>query len=475
MLVGKNEKINLYDILIAIALSIFLMMAYFKGYSMVRGLEVRKLAIILGGMALTPFILLTPRLSLILFVIFASFAQANIHLGEYFDLSFVDIFTMAISLSFLLHTIFGTSGLKFPPRQILLPTILLLVFALFNSIYHFSTSTETELIAFNLKNIIIYLLLFLIFSASMHYTEDFRYLIYAVLAGVIISSVWALASIEELDLWSAIQGESGARVSNYAFFHSNVLGQFLVMTLPFAFFSLIYSQSPLMTFMAFWGSFIGGAALFLTFSRACWLATVAGIFFIFMQHRQAVVRFILAVAGFFVFLEILTVTVFDVSLWDLFTARFSELGESEFSQRPFIWGVAINLILENPIWGIGGGQFSEAFWGSMDVTYRRLHAHSTFLTLAAEWGIPFCLIFIFWHLQILLFGFKTLNTKPLSPTGKLLTQSLMAGLCGITFVMFFEHLFYAPLVATVFIIFCGLIIAVGSSYDVREAKVIHKN
>lgn len=472
MLIGKSEKINLYDILIAIALSIFLMVAYFKFYSMVRGLEVRKLAIILGGMTLTPFILLTPRLSLILFIIFSSFAQANIHLGEEFDLSFVDIFTVAISLSFLLHTIFGTSGLKFPPRKILLPTILLFIFAIINFIYHFTTSTETELIAFNFKNICIYLILFLIFSASMYYAEDFRYVIYAVLTGVIISSVWALASIEELDLWAAIQGESGARVSNYAFFHSNVLGQFLVMTLPFAFFSLIYSQSPLMTFMAFWSSFIGGAALFLTFSRASWLATVVSILFIFMQHRRGVVRFFLASAGIFVFLEILTVTIFDVSLWDLFTARFSELGESEFSQRPFIWSVAINLILENPLWGVGGGQFSEAFWGSLDVTYRRLHAHSTFLTLAAEWGIIFCLIFIFWYLQILLHGFKTLNKKPLSPTGKLLTQSLLAGLCGIGFVMFFEHLFYAPLVATVFMIFCGLMTAVGSSSEAREAKII---
>ncbi len=136
--------------------------------------------------------------------------------------------------------------------------------------------------------------------------------------------------------------------------------------------------------------------------------------------------------------------------------------------------MAINLILENPLWGVGGGQFSEAFWGSLDVTYRRLHAHSTFLTLTAEWGIIFCLIFIFWYLQILLHGFKTLNKKPLSPTGKLLTRSLLAGLCGISFVMFFEHLFYAPLVATVFIIFCGLITAVGSSHETREAKMIPK-
>ncbi len=471
MIVGKKERINIYDVLLIVALDMFIIAAYFKGYSILAGLEPRKLVVVVGGLVLAPVIMLLPRLSLVLLFIFCSFAQANIHLSESFDLSFVDIFTVGLTGSILLHLLFGTIDFRLPSPSILILTGLLAGFGLIVWLYHYSYVSDPGILAFNIKNMLVLILLFLIIASTLHSEELLRYVFYAVLLSVLISSIWALASFEDFDLWAAIRGQSAARISNYAFYHANILGQFLVLTLPFAFFAIVYAPSALMQVVGFWAGVAGSIALLLTFSRSSWLATVGGILLVALRNRRSVFRLVLAMLGFYLIIEILSQILLNVSLYELLSERFGELQESDFSRRPFIWSAALHIIAQHPILGVGPGFFSDAYFMEMEVTYRRLHAHNTFLTIAAEWGIIFCAIFIAWFGSIVLKGLRFMSEK-LSPSTIILTQSLMAGLFGLTFVMIFEHTFFAPLVSSLFFMLCGVVIAIENRIKKHEDTVL---
>ncbi len=471
MFIGRKDKITLYDILMILVLDVLLMIFFFKGYFMLIGLEPRKMVVILGGMLLAPFMLMVPRISIVLFIIFSSFAQANIHLGEYFDLSFVDIFTITIGLAIGLHLLFGTIDFTLPKARILVPTLIVCAMACIIGFIHSTRVENPELLGFHVKNMLLWIILFLIIASTIHSERLIHLTVYAVLTSIIISSLWALTSVEEIDLWGAIQGQSAARIHNYAFTHANLVGQFLVLTIPFAFFGFLYSKSMLMKAFGFWAFMIGGVALLLTFSRASWLATVGGIMFVMLRERKKILRFLFGFVVLFLFLEFMSNIIIGISLYDLLVARFGQIEESQLSMRPFIWSVSLRLIVANPLLGVGAGFYPDAYWMDIDVIYRRQHAHNTFFHLAAEWGIIFAVLFIVWYGRILLDLFRALK-KDMTTSATILSLSLMAGLTGITFVMLFEHILYSPLIGTLFFILCGLSVSLVKKVRHDEATLL---
>ncbi len=155
---------------------------------------------------------------------------------------------------------------------------------------------------------------------------------------------------------------------------------------------------------------VGGVALLLTFSRAAWLGTavgggvfVAGIWFR-QTWRQQFGRFlfpILWLAG--LLLLILGYTQRDLLLARL-TPPTSYVETRSLDERQALNAVARHFIRQEPVLGVGAGNFAVAFelldpktgWqltGDTVVTYHAVH--NVFLLITSELGLPGGLLWLF--------------------------------------------------------------------------------
>lgn len=98
--------------------------------------------------------------------------------------------------------------------------------------------------------------------------------------------------------------------------------------------------------------------------------------------------------------EIPQLTRYQVLLSDNPTAGFSEGG----SARASMWNVALQMIQDSPILGVGLGSYLNV---SENVFGLRGLAHNTYLQLTAEWGLLFASSFFAWLIYLLIKAYKT--------------------------------------------------------------------
>ena len=154
-----------------------------------------------------------------------------------------------------------------------------------------------------------------------------------------------------------------------------------------------------------------GIAAFLTFSRNAWLGLFTSM------------PIVLGKKGIKFFLPIITITI--LILFFLFSPIFEgELQNSlrnlfprkillEFSNEGYegldvtrveIYKNAIELIKQNPFFGIGAGSFTQIFF--LNTNFWKGHSHNLFFELSISYGLPATIIFFLTTTNILYFSSK---------------------------------------------------------------------
>ncbi len=185
-----------------------------------------------------------------------------------------------------------------------------------------------------------------------------------------------------------VAGESSAQAYriNSTFAHPNILGGYLVFALPFfvSFLSLTWRLRRYWLFvLIFAGLVINVAALFLTGSRAAWVA--AGI-----------IAFLYGIFGFFdrrMWLVAVTVLLVFVLIFvmlnppDFVKERFSGLSAKEAADsRMYQYRLALDYFLEHPLFGIGMGMEGQRITEN-NLRYTWAAVENAWLTYMVSHGV----------------------------------------------------------------------------------------
>ena len=218
---------------------------------------------------------------------------------------------------------------------------------------------------------------------------------------------------------------------NSTFLHPNILGGYLVFALPFfiSFLSLTWRLKRYWYFvLVFMGLVINCATLFLTGSRAAWVAAgcialLYGIFGFFDRRIWLVAVTVLLVFA-------LIFVMFNPP--DFVKKRFSSLSAQEAaSARMYQYRLAIDYFLEHPILGIGMGMEGQRI-NENNQRYTWAAVENLYLTYLVSHGIvgllAFLLVFIlYWGVLL-----KTRTRSRGDPFIYFSAEAFILGMVGFT-------------------------------------------
>lgn len=211
---------------------------------------------------------------------------------------------------------------------------------------------------------------------------------------------------------------------------------------------------------------VGLACILFNYSRSTIVALIIG----------AIVLVILVGARYrkWVSLVLLLTLAVGVVVSPDFLNRFRNMGETEFSieyanSRFAIWEATVFMIEENPVFGVGPGNFSEKYIEHRtNRTGRNLsHAHNDFLNVAAVSGIPGAILFILLWSLVLLYLYKGYVRCPEGFQKGLLLGSFLASAVFVVMAQF-EAFFADEEVRLLLMFFWGIGLAVLGNMKASE-------
>lgn len=161
--------------------------------------------------------------------------------------------------------------------------------------------------------------------------------------------------------------------------------------------SLRHKEKRWTVAFAITGALACGASLF-SYSRGAMLGMVVGalvaLFFLYRQSKRLALAF--GVVG------MTLLVLFNPGVIERFKERLPmELGQyaterERAGSRMMIWRTSLDVIIENPVFGVGPGNFADAYAEAADPSLVRVftHAHNDVLNVAAYAGIPTALVFL---------------------------------------------------------------------------------
>ncbi|MEN3044326.1 MAG: O-antigen ligase family protein [Candidatus Hydrothermales bacterium] len=272
----------------------------------------------------------------------------------------------------------------------------------------------------DLNLLLLSLLIFLVFNFLISFFQYF-------LPDSIIARFWKVEIGEYY--WSL-------RVKG-VFYHSNSYSAFINLALIMILSFILYSESRLLKYSLIFILFSAVFTIFLTFSRAGYLSLFLSIYFFCFFYLLKKGK-----AKILIFYTILTIILFAIFLFIIklispsIYLRFESIlwGRREISIliRTIFWKEAIKIFINNPIKGLGSGQFAFT-----DFSQIHLHAHNAFLNFLVELGILGFIVFIVFLYKIfrfLLDIFRKTNEREI-----FLIIGLITGWISIIFQLFFDY------------------------------------
>jgi len=208
----------------------------------------------------------------------------------------------------------------------------------------------------------------------------------------------------------------------------NFAAEYLAAIIPYAIFLILIVRKKKKKILYLFALMFFLFHLFLTFTRASWMAFFFSAVLSFLLLKKIKLNYkILTIIG------LIFITVFPSVIFSD-TTGFTR---GSVRSRMLIWKGTLLMIKNNPVLGVGTGNFEIAypFWsaGREDV-FRPLgarvaNAHNDYLEIAAENGIIGLLFFLF--LVFTIFKVTFLNLKRGSPEEKLITVFVFSSLIAI--------------------------------------------
>jgi len=205
--------------------------------------------------------------------------------------------------------------------------------------------------------------------------------------------------------------ETGGFRSPGTFGHPNYLGVISGMFLPYLIlllsFKKIKKSTDLILRISILLAFLG---LFLSFSRWAWISFFIGLLLIFWARSKSYIK----ILSEFVRKSILRILIcaFIIILGFTIAERFTKF--STLEGRVEVFKIAIYQMQEHPFWGVGPGNSTIAlgpFRQNLEgYIYSLKGAHSTFLLIGAELGIPALIGYLIFIISLAVTTFKNRDT-----------------------------------------------------------------
>ena len=232
---------------------------------------------------------------------------------------------------------------------------------------------------------------YLVVSHTVRSTEEVRAILWAIAittgligAYAVAAEIGIIGGVSEIQIYDS--GESYSRVEGL-FTHPNQLGGFLALTIPLVTALTISERSFWKRVPGYLLIAVAAAGLALTYSRGAWVGTGMGLLILLVVLRRGAwlipgIGLVGAVTSSGAILERLQ-SIASFNSDGAVTGRF------EF------WAVALRLVAENPLSGIGLGNWSTVYGTLMIQNLPFLpydqevpaSAHNLFLNLAVEIGL----------------------------------------------------------------------------------------
>ncbi len=241
---------------------------------------------------------------------------------------------------------------------------------------------------------------------------------------------------------------SGSNRSCATFTNPNILGQFMVLIIPFVAAYAFSGKRSTPKILARVSLLLSIAGLLVSFSRGAYLALGA-------------IAIVMCIANIRRLVPILTVLSSVVMLMpDSVYARLATMGDSSDNaiiERFELWGIAMQLFLEAPLFGHGAG-VGATFEALQQEGYYNPHMHNVFLQILAEGGLVGLglLLFIIWKLFRI--GFELVIHAPKT---RMHGAAIIAFCGGFCVCGMFDYPLFTPKLVGMVMIVLGLSDALG--------------
>jgi O-antigen ligase len=201
------------------------------------------------------------------------------------------------------------------------------------------------------------------------------------------------------------------------------------------------------------------SAFFLTVSRSGYLGLfVGGILFLLLNIKYFLNKKIIVGSLIGIFLLILSVIFLDTpieSMWGRFQTTFQKQDPTGSTQEHLLFSeAASNIFKQNPIVGIGSGNFEEYYLNYVDTNEDTAYTYNIYLSFLSETGIVGFLTQISFMIFILICGFKAF-LKNKENELSILSSALICGYISILI----ANLFYSYYILFFVWLVVGLILA----------------
>ncbi|MBE6081476.1 polymerase [Acidilutibacter cellobiosedens] len=246
------------------------------------------------------------------------------------------------------------------------------------------------------------------------------------------------------DKWLDMANNPGVTTRIFSVFgNPNILAEYLIMSTPVSIGLFWYNKRFYKKVMFLVTSLILMLALILTLSRGGWLGFAFGmlVFVLLVEKRLLLLLIPLGIGGVYLLPETIMNRIMSIG----------NLADSSNAYRIKIWKIAIDIIKDFPIAGVGFGYipFKQVF-----ETYIRTmpayHAHNTYLETLAEMGIGGFIIFIILIFILYKYSIKKLIVNQKDRYIRTVSAGVLSGLSAILAHGAVENVLYLPKIIITF-------------------------